>query len=86
MSLKSSLKDEYAECVRLITTDKKLQSFMLCVFSILALVIYSGFDWLGFGPAASYYLLADQFLGGNWDYDTYGMNLPPLVIPILMLI
>ena len=32
MSLKSSLKDEYAECVRLITTDKKLQSFMLCVF------------------------------------------------------
>ena len=86
MSLKSSLKDEYAECVRLITTDRKLQSFMLCVFSILALVIYSGFDWLGFGPAASYYLLADQFLGGNWDYDGYGMNLPPLVIPILMLI
>ncbi len=86
MSLKSSLKDEYAECVRLITTDKKLQSFMLCVFSILALVIYSGFDWLGFGPAPSYYLMADQFLGGNWDYDTYGMNLPPLVIPILLLI
>ena len=86
MSLKSSLKTEYAECVHLITTDKKLQSFMLCVFSILALVIYSGFDWLGFGPAPSYYLMADQFLGGNWDYDTYGMNLPPLVIPILLLI
>lgn len=86
MSLKSSLKAEYAECVHLITTDKKLQSFMLCVFSILALVIYFGFDWLGFGPAPSYYLMADQFLGGNWDYDAYGMNLPPLVIPILLLI
>ena len=86
MSLMSSLKAEYAECVRLITTDRKLQSFMLCVFSMLALVIFFGFGRLGFGPAESYYLLSDRFLGGDWDYDAYGMNLPPLVIPILLLI
>lgn len=86
MSLMSPLKAEYAECVRLITTDRKLQSFMLCVFSMLALVIFFGFGRLGFGSAESYYLLSDRFLGGDWDYDAYGMNLPPLVIPNLLLI
>ena len=86
MTVGSAIKAEYKECVQLITTDRKLQSFMLCVFSILALVIYCGFNGLGFGPAASYYQLSEEFLSGNWDYDTYGMNLPPLVIPVLLII
>lgn len=86
MDLKSALKDEYAECVHLITGDRKLQCFMALVFTLLVAVILGCYHWDDFGSAEAYYHTADRLLSGSFDYDTDGLNLPPLFFPVIAIV
>ena len=52
--LKEKLEDSYRENYRLLTTDRMLQTFMVCVFALLiAVILWCRFS-SGFGDAEEY--------------------------------
>ena len=54
MDLKEILEDSYRENYRLLTTDRMLQTFMVCVFTLLiAVILWCRFS-SGFGDAEEY--------------------------------
>ena len=84
MNLKEKLEDSYRENYRLITTDRMLQTFMVCVFSLLVAVIVWCWLFSGFGDAEEYYLVAERFLSGRFSYEGLGTDLPPLSVLLLI--
>jgi hypothetical protein len=84
MDLRKILEDSYRENYRLLTTDKKLQTFMICVFALLLATILWCWFFSGFGDAESYYQVADRFLSGRYSYSELGTDLPPLTVLLLI--
>jgi hypothetical protein len=84
MDLRKMLEDSYRENYRLLTTDKKLQTFMICVFALLLATILWCWLFSGFGDAESYYQVADRFLSGRFSYSELGTDLPPLTVLLLI--
>ena len=84
MDLRKMLEDSYRENYRLLTTDKKLQTFMICVFALLFATILWCWFFSGFGDAESYYQVADRFLSGRFSYSELGTDLPPLTVLLLI--
>ena len=84
MNLKEKLEDSYRENYRLLTTDRMLQTFMVCVFALLiAVILWCRFS-SGFGDAEEYYQVADRFLSGKFSYSELGTDLPPLTVLLLI--
>jgi len=84
MDLRKMLEDSYRENYRLLTTDKKLQTFMICVFALLFATILWCWFFSGFGNAEAYYQVADRFLSGRFSYSELGTDLPPLTVLLLI--
>ena len=84
MNLREKLEDSYRENYRLLTTDRMLQTFMVCVFTLLIAVII--WCWFGssFGEAEKYYQVAERFLSGKFSYGELGTDLPPLTVLLLI--
>ncbi|MBQ5483772.1 MAG: hypothetical protein IIT75_05410, partial [Candidatus Methanomethylophilus sp.] len=84
MDLKEKLEDSYRENYRLLTTDRMLQTFMVCVFALLiAVILWCRFS-SGFGDAEEYYHVAERFLSGKFSYSELGTDLPPLTVLLLI--
>ncbi len=78
------LRRSYEENYRLITTDRKLQSFMVGVFSFLLFTILCCENSLGYGRAPEYYAMADAMLSGAFDFRTMGTDLSPVTLLLLV--
>ena len=84
MNLKERIEESYRENCRLITTDRMLQTFMVCVFALLiAVILWCRFS-SGFGDAEEYYHVAERFLEGKFSYSELGTDLPPLTVLLLI--
>lgn len=84
MSLKEFIKPMIDENVRLITTDKMLQKFMIGVFVLLTTIILYCKFFGDFRGTEYLFHVAEDMLSGEFSYSDLGINLPPLTVLLLI--
>ena len=78
------IRKSYEENYRLITTDRKLQSFMVCVFSFLMFTILCCEYYIGYGRVAEYYSIAESVIAGTFNFQSMGLDISPITILLLV--